>query len=94
LYTNEVGENALVPFWLQREVSLSAAICFVCVRSLSFRIREIQSPPTTVSFWKIKISDVKNCFFRFCTMFDVVVPLSKAFISIPFFAVREYPVKK
>ena len=94
MYTNEARKIAAVPFWFRLHAPLSEIVSFICTQSSLLRHRTSQTSPTHVSFWKSKISDVKNYFFRFCTMFDAVVPLLEASSSITFSAVREYPVKK
>jgi hypothetical protein len=73
---------------------LSEVVSFVCATSSPIRFRARKVSQQRVSLWKSKISDVKNCFFRFFATLDGVVPFWEAFGSLTSFAAHEHPVKK
>jgi hypothetical protein len=94
LYTNAVGKTVAVPNPFGFITPLSEVLSVICERPSSFSLGAGEFFAGQVSFWKSKITDVKNCFFRCFAALEAVVPFWKALRSLTFFAALEYPVKK
>jgi hypothetical protein len=83
-----------VPLWLQLHAALSEVMCFVCIGSGSLRFASEEFLRAAFSFWKSKIRDVKNCFFRYFAALDALVSFWEAPASLSSFSAHEYSVKK